>query len=97
MRDGESRITRMRFRTRISSFLGFVAAAILALFGKSPAPPTADDLKRADFGTSTQRLGIRFTEKVRDVFRLKWLHVRREAKTRDGARTGQSGESGRIQ
>ncbi|MHC4679321.1 MAG: hypothetical protein ACYTEK_11540 [Planctomycetota bacterium] len=74
-----------------------MAAAILSLFGKSPAGPAADDFKRADFPTSTQRLGIRFSERIRDVFRSRWLHVRREAKTRDGARMEQSRESGRIQ
>jgi hypothetical protein len=63
----------MRFYTRINSFLGFLAAGLLSLFGKSPAKSAPDDLKRADFPTSTQRLGIRFSENIRDVFRFKWL------------------------
>ena len=87
----------MRFCTRISSLLGFVAAAILSLFGKSPAGPAVDDLKRADFPTSTQRLGIRFTEKIRDAFRCKWLRVTGKTHIQDDARMEQSEESGRIQ
>jgi len=66
-------IMRMRFCTKVNSFLGLLAAGLLSVFGKSPPKPAADDLKRADFATSTQRLGIRFTEKIRDVFRLRWL------------------------
>jgi len=72
----ELRVTNMRRRTKTSSFLGFFAAGLSSLFGKSPAKPTVDDLRRADFGTSTQRLGIRFSEKIRDVFRFKWLKKR---------------------
>ena len=80
----------MRFSTGISSFLGFVAGAILSLFGKSPGAPGADDLKRADFPTSTQRLGIRFTERIRDAFRFKWLKVTGKTSTQDDARPEQS-------
>jgi len=32
-------------------------------------------LKRADFKTSTQHLGIRFSEKIRDIFRFQWLKI----------------------
>jgi len=74
----------MRYCARISSFLGFVAGAILSLFGKSSRGSTTNDLKRADFPTSTQRLGIRFTERMRDVFRRKWLKVTRQTHVHDG-------------
>jgi hypothetical protein len=67
------KIMIMRFYTKINSFLGFIAAGLLSLFGKSPPKPVADDLKRADFKTSTQNLGIRFSDKIRNVFRFKWL------------------------
>ena len=65
----------MRFCTKINSFLGLLAGWLLSLFGKSPRKPVADDLKRADFKTSTQNMGIRFSEKIRDVFRFRWLKV----------------------
>ena len=63
----------MSFGTKTNSFLGSLAGGLLSIFGKSPAKPTAADLQRAEFKTSTQRLGIRFTEKIRDVFRFKWI------------------------
>jgi hypothetical protein len=63
----------MSVRTKINSFLGLLAGGLLSIFGKSPAKPTAADFQRAEFKTSTQRLGIRFTERIRDVFRFKWL------------------------
>jgi len=65
----------MRFCAKINSFLGLIAGWVLTLFGKSPSETGADDLKRADFKTGTQRLGIRFTEKIRDVFRFRWLKI----------------------
>jgi hypothetical protein len=63
----------MRFCTKINSFLGFLAATLLSIFGKSPAKPMADDLKRADFKSSTQNLGVRFSDKIRNVFRFRWI------------------------
>ena len=65
----------MRFCAKINSFLGFLAGWVLSLFGKSLSKTDAEDLKRADFKTSTQNLGIRFSEKIRDVFRFKWLKI----------------------
>jgi len=87
----------MRFCTKINSILGLFAAGLLSIFGKSPAKPAIDDLKRADFVTSTQRLGIRFSEKVRDVFRFRWLKLSSgtDADLQDRSEQGQ--ESHRIQ
>lgn len=55
------------------TFFGSIAGTILSLFGKSPTKPTVEDLEQAEFKTSTQRLGVRFTNKIRGVFRFKWL------------------------
>jgi len=63
----------MSVRSKINSFLGLLAGGLLSIFGKSPAKPTASDIRRMGFKTSTQRLGVRFTEKIRQVFRFKWL------------------------
>jgi len=65
--------TEMPVRTKINSFLGLLAAGLSSLFGKSLAAPTEKDLKEAEFKTSTQRLGIRFTERLREVFRFRWI------------------------
>jgi len=34
---------------------------------------TSVDLKKLEFSASSQRLGISFTDKIRDIFRLKWI------------------------
>jgi hypothetical protein len=67
------RVASMRFCTKINSLLGSIAAGLFSVFGKSPVKPTADDFKRAEFKTSTQSLGIRFSERIRQVFRFKWI------------------------
>jgi len=53
------------------TFLGFIAA-ILSVFGKK-LKPTAEDFQKLEFKTSTQQMGVRFTEKIRNVFRFKWI------------------------
>ncbi len=63
----------MRIRKKINSLFGFIAGWLLSIFGRSPAKPTDDDLARADFKANTQRLGVRFTERIRDIFRFKWI------------------------
>ena len=63
----------MYSHSKIKSILGFFAGGILSIFGKSPVKPTGNDLRQAEFKTSTQYLGIRFTERIRQVFRFKWL------------------------
>lgn len=63
----------MSIRGKMSSFLGSLAGALVSVCGKSTAKPGVEDLKRAEFRTSTQRLGVRFGEKIRDVFRLRWI------------------------
>jgi hypothetical protein len=56
------------FKSRI---LGFLASWCGPLSRRHPV--TREDLKRADTPTSMQRLGLCFTEKVRDVFRFRWI------------------------
>ena len=55
------------------TLLGLLAGGLLSIFGKSTAKPTAEDFEKAEFKTSTQRLGISFNERIRRVFRFKWL------------------------
>jgi len=63
----------MAFRQKTNIVLGYIAGMLAAVFGAKTAKPTVEDLKKTEFGASTQRLGIRFTERIRDVFRFKWL------------------------
>ncbi|MBN2455846.1 MAG: hypothetical protein JXB29_04810 [Sedimentisphaerales bacterium] len=63
----------MSFRKKLNTFFGLIAGLLLAVFGKSPAKPTGKDFRDADFRTSTQHLGLRFTERIRNIFRLRWI------------------------
>jgi len=33
----------------------------------------ANDFKKMEFSTSTQKLGLSFTDRIRDIFRHKWI------------------------
>ena len=59
--------------TKMNSFLGLLAGGILSILGKQPAKTDVNNLKRIEFKTSTQRLGVRFSERIRSVFRYRWL------------------------
>jgi hypothetical protein len=63
----------MRVRTKINSFFNFLAAVLLTVFRKTTDKHTSKDLRRMEFKTSTQRMGVRYGERIRDVFRFKWI------------------------
>jgi len=84
------KVIGMRFCSKINSFLGLLAGWLLTLFAKSPRKHVVDDLKRADFKTSTQHLGVRFSEKIRDVFRFRWLKVADKTNNRHSDRKEES-------
>jgi hypothetical protein len=63
----------MSVHNKISSFFGMLAGALMSMFAKGPASPGVRDLQAADFKTSTQRLGVRFTDKIRNIFRFRWI------------------------
>jgi hypothetical protein len=53
--------------------LGAIAGAIMLFFTRKPPKNTPENLKKHEFSTSTQRKGIRFNEKIRDIFRGRWI------------------------
>lgn len=54
-------------------WLGF-AAGLISRLARTPSPGvTGADLRRHDYSASTQRIGVRFTERVRTMFRLRWI------------------------
>ena len=62
--------------SRKSACLGALAGRILSWFGKKKTPPTPADVKKLDFSPNTQKLGLRFTDSIRDFFRFRWLRGR---------------------
>ncbi len=53
--------------------LGFAGGLLSHLLARRLPRATTDDLRKHDYPTSTQRLGLRFTERIRDTFRFRWL------------------------
>ena len=60
-------------RAKTNSFLGLLAGRMLSIFGKSRIKPTQENFRQMEFKTSTQRIGISFTEKIRQVFKFRWM------------------------
>jgi hypothetical protein len=55
--------------------LGFFAGVMLAVFGRR-RKVTEADLSKMEFRHSTQRMGLRFTDRLRNAFRPRWLKKR---------------------
>lgn len=75
MRQATIRIRRSSARgaRRKALWLGLAAALISRLF-QTPLPgATSEDMAKRDYSTSTQRMGIRFTERIRSAFRRRWI------------------------
>lgn len=64
--------TIMQLRTG-KSLINFITSGLLSIFTFKRLRHTKEDLKKVEFGTSTQRLGIQFKEKIRDIFRFRWI------------------------
>jgi hypothetical protein len=63
-------------RGKTNTFFGLLAGLIASVFGKNTGRTKPADLAKTEFKASTQRLGLTFTEKIRDTFRFKWLKKR---------------------
>jgi hypothetical protein len=60
-------------RGKINTFFGFLAGLIASVFAKNASRTKSADLAKTEFKISTQKLGLTFTEKIRRIYRLKWL------------------------
>ena len=67
----------MTIHCKKKSFIGWAAGFLMSKTGKKTSKPTGEDLKQAEFKTSTQGMGVRFSEKIRDVFRFKWIKIKK--------------------
>ena len=73
---GEPRLKLRRFsppRNRKAVWLGYAAGLLSHLHLRRTPRITGRDLRKHDFPTTTQRMGVRFTERIRDTFRFRWL------------------------
>ena len=62
----------MAIRGKFGAGLGFVAGQCMRLFSRADKQGS-ETQKKLDFTSSSQRMGLRFTDKVRDRFRSMWL------------------------
>ncbi len=64
----------MRHTTHTKNrLLGFTAAVIVKLFEKEQHGNPTNNI---EFRASTQRIGIGFSEKIRDFWRKRWISVK---------------------
>ncbi len=54
-------------------WLGLAASLLARLFKTRLPEVTGEDLQRNDYSASTQRMGVRFTERIRNAFRFRWI------------------------
>lgn len=52
------------------------AGLLLINYPYNVKPHSNAELYNADFHPNTQKIGLRFTERLRNVFRLQWLRPR---------------------
>jgi hypothetical protein len=60
-------------RSTRATWLGYAAGLLSYLHIRRSPKVTPDDLRKHDYPLSTQGMGIRFTERIRDTFRFRWL------------------------
>lgn len=63
----------IRTPRRKALWLGWVAGLTARLLPTPAQPVTGADLRKQDYRASTQRMGVRFNERIRDVFRFRWI------------------------
>ena len=61
---------------RLAQRLSNAVVHLLLRLGR-PRPPGAEEVRRQDFSTHPGGKALRFTERLRDAFRLRWLRLRR--------------------
>jgi hypothetical protein len=54
-------------------FLGLLAGVFMSAGGRSAAGSALKDMEEMEFKTSTRRMGVRFTESIRNAFRSRWI------------------------
>lgn len=57
-------------KNSLVAFFWGLTTSVSSLFKPKATP---DDMKKIGFSASTQKMGVRFTAKIRDIFRRKWV------------------------
>jgi len=56
-------------------FLALLVCPVLLLLMLGKKKPDSQRMSRLDFNTSTRKMGLRFTEKLRDNWRKQWVKI----------------------
>jgi hypothetical protein len=68
MENQKSKIKNQNYGRRL-----FLFGLITSICSLLKLKTRSDDLKKMEFSTSTQKLGVRFTDRIRDIFRGRWV------------------------
>ena len=60
----------------LNLFRGLIRIGLLGLLGRESVQPGAKDYGREVWKDSTQRLGLRMTERLRNAWRSRWLRIK---------------------
>lgn len=63
----------MKQNTTKQKRLGWGAGVLMSMFSRKSKSQSTDELCKNDFHPNTRKMGLRFTERIRNVFRLQWL------------------------
>ena len=58
-------------------WLSWIASLGIGVMAAGKGKDKIDRMRRLDFGTSSQKMGVRFTERLRDHWRRHWLKIRK--------------------
>ncbi len=62
-----------QFRQARAAWLGFAGSLLARCFGGHTSRVRTGDLSKCDYRMSTQRIGMHFSERIRDAFRFRWI------------------------
>jgi hypothetical protein len=66
----------LKLKTQNSGRGLFLLGLITFIYSLFRPKASAGDMKRMEFSASTQKMGISFTDKIRNVFRHRWLKIK---------------------
>jgi hypothetical protein len=66
------RIENLKFKIE-NCGISFLLRLITSIYSLFRPKATPDDMRKMEFSSSSQRLGVSFTEKIRNIFRYRWI------------------------
>ncbi|MCP4708710.1 MAG: hypothetical protein GY869_08805 [Planctomycetes bacterium] len=61
----------------LRKWLQFVVGSFMSIITLGKKRPDTQQTRQMEYSTSTRRMGLTFTEKIRDNWRRRWLKMRR--------------------